>query len=71
VTNAEIRSLLLELIGDIAPEADPASVTDHEDIREASSTKRRLSRRVFTYLMIASEGVIVLTRAVELCAPLR
>ncbi len=35
MTNEEIRSLLLELILDIAPEADPASVTDHDDIREA------------------------------------
>jgi acyl carrier protein len=35
VTNAEIRSLLLELICDIAPEADAASIADQEDIREA------------------------------------
>jgi acyl carrier protein len=35
VTNDEIRSLLLQLICDIAPEADPSSVADDEDIREA------------------------------------
>jgi len=35
VTNDEIRSLLLQLISDIAPEADPSSVADEEDIREA------------------------------------
>ncbi len=35
MTHEETRSLLLELISDIAPEADPASVADDEDIREA------------------------------------
>lgn len=35
MTNDEIRSLLLQLISDIAPEADPSSVADEEDIREA------------------------------------
>ena len=35
MTNDEIRSLLLQLIGDIAPEADPSSVADDADIREA------------------------------------
>jgi acyl carrier protein len=35
VTNDEIRSLLHQLICDIAPEADPSSVADDEDIREA------------------------------------
>ena len=35
MTNDEIRSLLLELICDIAPEAEPASIADQDDIREA------------------------------------
>lgn len=35
MTHAEIKSLVLELIGDIAPEADLSSVTDQQDIREA------------------------------------
>lgn len=35
MTNDEIRSLLLQLISDIAPEADPTSIADDEDIREA------------------------------------
>jgi acyl carrier protein len=34
MTDAEIRSLILELICDIAPEADPASATDQDDLRE-------------------------------------
>lgn len=34
MTDAEIRALILELIGEIAPEADLASVHDHDDIRE-------------------------------------
>lgn len=35
MTNDEIRSLLLQLICDIAPEADPSSVANDADIREA------------------------------------
>ncbi|WP_424363338.1 acyl carrier protein [Methylocystis parvus] len=35
MTNDEIRSLLLQLICDIAPEADPTSIAEDEDIREA------------------------------------
>jgi acyl carrier protein len=35
MTEAEIRALILALIGQIAPEADLASVRDSEDIREA------------------------------------
>jgi acyl carrier protein len=35
VTNDEIRLLLIQLISDIAPEADPTSIADDEDIREA------------------------------------
>ncbi|RTL85731.1 MAG: acyl carrier protein [Hyphomicrobiales bacterium] len=35
MTSDEIRSLLLQLISDIAPEADPSSVADGADIREA------------------------------------
>ncbi|MEK8095529.1 acyl carrier protein [Methylocystis sp. IM3] len=35
MTSDEIRSLLLQLISDIAPEADPSSVADDADIREA------------------------------------
>lgn len=34
MTDAEIRALILELICDIAPEADPASARDQDDIRE-------------------------------------
>lgn len=34
MTSGEIRSLLLQLISDIAPEADPTSIADDEDIRE-------------------------------------
>jgi acyl carrier protein len=35
MTNAEIRALILKLICDIAPEADPAAARDQDDIREA------------------------------------
>ncbi|GLI92578.1 acyl carrier protein [Methylocystis echinoides] len=35
VTDDGIRSLPLQLISDIAPEADPTSIADDEDIREA------------------------------------
>ena len=34
MTDAEIRALILELICDIAPEADLASARDQDDIRE-------------------------------------
>jgi len=34
MTDAEIRALILELICDIAPEADPASARDQDDLRE-------------------------------------
>ena len=34
MTDAEIRALILELICDIAPEADLASARDEDDIRE-------------------------------------
>ena len=34
MTDAEIRAIILELIGEIAPEADLASARDHDDIRE-------------------------------------
>jgi len=35
MTNEELRSLLLELIRAIAPEADTGSVRDQDDLREA------------------------------------
>ncbi|HTR13749.1 MAG TPA: acyl carrier protein [Roseiarcus sp.] len=35
MTDAEIRALILQLICDIAPEADPATARDEDDIREA------------------------------------
>jgi acyl carrier protein len=35
MTDAEIRALILKSIGEIAPEADLATVRDSEDIREA------------------------------------
>jgi acyl carrier protein len=35
MTPSEIRQLILDLIGGIAPEADTASLRDDEDIREA------------------------------------
>jgi acyl carrier protein len=35
MTNAELRALILESIGEIAPEADLATVDSSEDIREA------------------------------------
>ena len=34
MTNEELRSLILELICEIAPEADPASAGDRDDLRE-------------------------------------
>lgn len=34
MTDAEIKALILELICDIAPEADPASAHDQDDLRE-------------------------------------
>lgn len=34
MTEAEIRALILELIGEIAPEADLASARDEDDVRE-------------------------------------
>ncbi|MGD9541978.1 acyl carrier protein [Methylocystis sp.] len=34
MTDAEIRALILELIGEIAPEADLASAQDQDDLRE-------------------------------------
>ena len=35
MTDAEIRALILQLICEIAPEADPAAARDQDDIREA------------------------------------
>jgi acyl carrier protein len=35
MTDPEIRALILQLISDIAPEADTASADDGQDIREA------------------------------------
>jgi acyl carrier protein len=35
MTEAEIRNLAAEVLGDIAPEADPGSLSDDEDLREA------------------------------------
>jgi acyl carrier protein len=35
MTDAQIRALVLESIGEIAPEADLATARDSEDIREA------------------------------------
>ena len=35
MTDAEIRALIMQLIGDIAPEADLAQARDSDDIREA------------------------------------
>ena len=34
MTDAEIRALMLELICEIAPEADPEAARDQDDIRE-------------------------------------
>ena len=34
MTDAEIRAIVLELIGDIAPEADLALARDQDDLRE-------------------------------------
>ncbi|MBM3551414.1 MAG: acyl carrier protein [Alphaproteobacteria bacterium] len=34
MTEAEIRALILELIGEIAPEADLGSAQDQDDLRE-------------------------------------
>jgi acyl carrier protein len=35
MTEAEIRNLAAEVLGDIAPEADPNTLSDDEDLREA------------------------------------
>jgi acyl carrier protein len=35
MTEAEIRKLAVEVLGDIAPEADPGDLSDDEDMREA------------------------------------
>ena len=35
MTQAEIKALFAELIGDIAPEADVSSLSDDEDMRDA------------------------------------
>jgi acyl carrier protein len=35
MTEAEIRKLAAEVLGDIAPEADPGDLADDEDMREA------------------------------------
>jgi acyl carrier protein len=34
MTNEELRSLILELICEIAPEADPTAAQDQDDLRE-------------------------------------
>jgi acyl carrier protein len=49
MTDAEIRALILELICEIAPEADPATVRDQDDIREVFD----LDSMDFTNLVIA------------------
>lgn len=35
MTDADIRALILELICEVAPEADPTTAGDHDDIRDA------------------------------------
>jgi acyl carrier protein len=35
MTEAEIRKLAAEVLAEIAPEADPGSLSDEEDLREA------------------------------------
>jgi acyl carrier protein len=35
MTQAEVKALFAELIGDIAPEADMSSLSDDEDMRDA------------------------------------
>lgn len=45
----ELRSLMLELIGDIAPEADTSAVRDQDDLREAFD----LDSMDFLNLMVA------------------
>jgi acyl carrier protein len=35
MTEAEIRKLTAEVLGNIAPEADPGDLSDDEDMREA------------------------------------
>jgi acyl carrier protein len=35
MTKAEIKAMICEILGDIAPEADLASLTGYEDLREA------------------------------------
>ncbi len=49
MTDAEIRALVLELICEVAPEADPAAVRDRDDIREAFD----LDSMDFTNLVVA------------------
>jgi acyl carrier protein len=34
MTDVEVRSLIYEILGDIAPEADPAALAGDEDMRE-------------------------------------
>jgi acyl carrier protein len=35
MTQTEIKSLICEILGDIAPDMDPAAVAGNEDLREA------------------------------------
>lgn len=49
MTDAEIRALILELICEIAPEADPTAVADQDDIRDVFD----LDSMDFTNLIIA------------------
>jgi acyl carrier protein len=49
MTDAEIRALILELICEIAPEADPAAVRDQDDIRDVFD----LDSMDFTNLIVA------------------
>ncbi len=35
MTEAEIRALIVNILGDIAPEADLSTVSDDEDLRDA------------------------------------
>jgi acyl carrier protein len=52
MTDTEIRALILELICEIAPEADPASAGDRDDIREIFD----LDSMDFTNLIAAIHG---------------
>jgi acyl carrier protein len=49
MTDAEIRALILELICEIAPEADPAAVRNQDDIRDVFD----LDSMDFTNLIVA------------------